>query len=61
MKEEAVMAQAEQRTYRNRDYQADFAKRLVKAVGYEDAIRECYENQWLGTLIHIQSFYRVHH
>ncbi|WP_167730549.1 hypothetical protein [Terasakiella sp. SH-1] len=46
------------RTYKNRDYQADFAQRLVKAVGFENAIRECYENQWLGTLVHIQHLQR---
>jgi hypothetical protein len=56
-----VMTNIMQRTYRNRDYQADFAQRLVKAVGYEDAIRECYENQWLGTLIHIQRLQRAYH
>ncbi|SCA58235.1 hypothetical protein MTBPR1_90082 [Candidatus Terasakiella magnetica] len=50
-----------QRTYRNRDYQADFAQRLVKAVGFDDAIRECYENQWLGTLIHIQHLQRAYY
>ncbi|GGF73196.1 hypothetical protein GCM10011332_29040 [Terasakiella brassicae] len=38
----------------NKDYQADFAQRLVNAVGFENAIRECYENQWLGTLIHVR-------
>ncbi|MDV7338380.1 hypothetical protein RYZ26_02145 [Terasakiella sp. A23] len=54
------MTYAQQRTYRNRDYQADFAKRLVKAVGFDDAIKECYENQWLGTLIHIQHLRHLH-
>jgi hypothetical protein len=35
-------------------YQSDFAKRLVKAIGYDEAVQACYENQWLGTLIHVQ-------
>ena len=54
------MSRSERRAYNNGDYQADFAKRLVKAVGYDDAIRECYENQWLGTLIHIQHLQRTY-
>lgn len=49
------------RAYRNKDYQADFAQRLVKAVGYENAIRECYENQWLGTLVHVQRLQQLYH
>ncbi|WP_417790070.1 hypothetical protein [Terasakiella pusilla] len=52
------MTQHHRRTYRNVDYQAEFAQRLVNAIGYEDAIRECYENQWLGTLIYIQQLRR---
>lgn len=52
------MTQHHRRTYRNTDYQAEFAQRLVNAVGYDDAIRECYENQWLGTLIYIQHLRR---
>ena len=52
------MTYADRRPYRNPDYQADFAQRLVNAVGFDDAIRECYENQWLGTLIYIQQLQR---
>ena len=48
------MTYSDRRTYRNRDYQLDFAQRLIKAVGIDAAIRECYENQWLGTLVYIQ-------
>lgn len=48
------MTDAMRRSHRNRDYQAEFAERLLKAVGFEAAVRECYENQWLGTLIHIR-------
>lgn len=55
------MSTTVKRTYQNSDYQADFAQRLVKAVGFNDAIRECYENQWLGTLVHIQHLKRRHH
>ena len=54
------MAQEIKRSYKNTSNQADFAQRLVKAVGFEDAIRECYENQWLGTLIHIQQMRNTH-
>lgn len=49
------------RSYRNSDYQADFAQRLVRAVGYEGAVRECYENQWLGTLLHVQRLQQLYH
>ncbi len=49
------------RSNRNKDYQADFAQRLVNAVGYEAAVRECYENQWLGTLVYIQRLQQVYH
>jgi len=45
----------------HRDDQADFAQRLVKAVGYEDAVRTCYENQWLGTLVHVQRLQQFYH
>jgi hypothetical protein len=48
------MTEFSRRANRNRDYQAEFAQRLVKAVGFEAAVKECYENQWLGTLIHIR-------
>ncbi len=54
------MAQEIKRSHKNTSNQADFAQRLVKAVGFEDAIRECYENQWLGTLIHIQQMRNTH-
>jgi len=61
MKEESVMTNTMSRAYRNKDYQADFAQRLVKAVGYEDAVRTCYENQWLGTLVHVQRLQQFYH
>jgi hypothetical protein len=48
------MTQTIEPAYIHKDYQEDFAQRLVKTVGYEDAIRECYENQWLGTLKQVQ-------
>jgi|GEM_PF-4542000 len=49
------------RAYKNKDYQADLAQHLVKAVGYEGAIRECYEKQWLGTLVHVQRLQQIYH
>ncbi|NVK19569.1 MAG: hypothetical protein HWE30_12795 [Methylocystaceae bacterium] len=55
------MIPSERRPYRNTDGQSDFAKRLVNAIGFDDAVRECYENQWLGTLIYIQQLQRKNH
>ncbi len=54
------MAYKDNHTRQNRDDQADFAQRLVKAVGYDAAISQCYENQWLGILIHIRQMQRTY-
>ena len=48
------MTHSEKRLNRQLDYQEAFAKRLVNTMGFEGAVRECYENQWLGTLIYVQ-------
>lgn len=47
-------------THANDGYQVAFARSLIKAVGFEGAVRYCMENQWLGTLSHIEFLHRQH-
>lgn len=35
---------------KHKDDPNGFVKRLINKLGYRDAVRECYENQWLGIL-----------
>ena len=45
----------------NHDYQRDFAKSLIKNLGYEGAVQACYENQWHGVLGAVDREKRKHH